>query len=801
MGIALLLIILLALLAGLFVKMLSLSERLNEIEFELRKVKQFGNLLDSLQRQLDVLKSRSSPDKQELQEPVKTPTAQREEPARSAPPPPAREEAVSVTPLPAQTVVPQFAEEPPRPSRTREEWEAFIGGKLLNRIGALALIIGIGLFLKHAFDENWISETVRVLIGVFVGILCLAGAYRTHSKGLKIFAQGLAGTGIAVLYLSVYASFSFYALVPQVTAFLLMSIVTMLALAVGFYYDSLAAALLGLFGGFLTPIMLSTGQSNEIGLFTYLALLNVGLLGLLLKKESWAILEPLSFVSTWILYAAWHAEYYQPEDLYLTIFFISLFWLLYYALDVFRVLRARPGLLLFHHLIAGANVTVFYVILYILLDKQYHEWMGLATILVGAVYLGTILLAGRRTELAVVTKARHLLGSMALLIVATAIQFHDFRTVIVWSIEAVALIWCGLHWRIRYVWQPATWFFGIVILKFLGTNGALQFEPIRQFTLFLSERTLTFVIVTATLAVGAWFMTKFRTPQNDETADWAKDALHFAWCVMLFALITVETNDYFRLQSLDQQSVVLDAIGYTRLMTLPVIWILCSAFLLWLGLRAEALTVVLSSLGILALAVILDAVRGISYEPITAFITLFNRRAASMLIVLIVMVVQTRMMLAHPDRWEWLRTTLGVLQVTIVVFLLLFFTAETRDYFESRMSALSISSPNTDISIPIDHLHNLQQLSLSGVWLLYSVALMAYGIWRSVRSVRIVAFVLFGITILKIFAYDLSFLETTYRICSFIGLGLILLAVSYAYQRYKTLIFGTTGEPERSPSA
>jgi uncharacterized membrane protein len=671
----------------------------------------------------------------------------------------------------------------------------------LNRIGALALIIGIGLFLKHAFDENWISETVRVLIGVFAGGLCLAGAYRTHSKGLNIFAQGLAGTGIAVLYLSVYASFSFYALVPQLVAFLLMALVTTLALAVGFYYDSLAAALLGLFGGFLTPIMLSTGHSNEIGLFTYLALLNVGLLGLLLKKESWAILEPLSFVGTWVLYAAWYTRYYQPEDLFLTIFFISLFWLVYYALDVFRVLRARTGFLLIHHLIAGANATIFTITLYVLLNKPYHEWMGLATIIVGAVYLGTILVAARRTEPAPIAKARYLLGSMALLIIATSIQFHDFRTVIAWSIEAVILIWCGWHWRIRYVWQVATWFFGVVILKFLATDGALEFDAIRQFTLFASERTLTTGVLTASLAIGAWLTTKLRGPENDETADWTKDALHFSWCAMLFALLTVETNDYFRLQGLDQQASVLDIIGYTRLMTLPVVWIFCSGFLLWLGIRAKALTIVITSLGFLSLAVILDAARGISYEPITAFTVLFNKRAASMIIVLIVMVVQARMMPARPENWEWLDRTLGILQVTIVVFLLLFFTAETRDYFENRIAQLWIASPGIDISTPVDHLHNLQQLSLSGVWLLYSVALMAYGIWRSVRSVRIVAFVLFGITILKIFVYDLSFLETTYRICSFIGLGLILLAVSYAYQRYRELIFGTPAQQQRPISS
>jgi uncharacterized membrane protein len=799
MAIVLLVIILLAVLVGLFVKVFSFNERLNQIEFDLRRVKQLGNLVDSLQREVAILKSHESLDKQESREPVKTPT-QAEKPAPVAPLPQAREDAVppSVT---ASLVTPQVALDLPRPSRTREELEAFVGGKLLNRIGALALIIGVGLFLKHAFDENWISETVRVLIGVLAGAICLAGAYRTHSKGLKIFAQGLAGTGIAVLYLSVYASFSFYALVPQVVAFLLMALVTTLALSVGFYYDSLAAALLGLFGGFLTPIMLSTGHSNEIGLFTYLALLNVGLLGLLLKKDLWALLEPLSFVGTWLLYVAWHTRHYQPEDLFLTIFFISLFWLLYYALDIYRVLRARTRFLLVHHFIAGANATIFYITLYVLLDKQYHEWMGFATLLLGAVYFGTILFAARRAEPSPITKARYLLGSMALLFIATSIQFHDFSTVIVWSIEAAVLIWCGWHWRIRYIWQAATCFFSVVFIKLLITDGALQFDPIRFFVPFISERTLTFAILTASLAMSAWFTTRFRASEYDETADWMKDALHFAWCAVLFTLLTVETNDYFRLQGLDQQSTMLDMIAYTRLMTLPVIWVLCSAFILWLGIRTELLTVVIFSLGVLALAVILDAARGISYEPITAYAALFNKRAASMLIVLVVMVVQARTMLDRPESWQWLHTAFGVLQVTIVMFLLLFFTAETRDYFENQMSTLSVSSPDADISIPLDHLHNLQQLSLSGVWVLYSVALMAYGIWRSLRNIRIVAFVLFGMTILKIFVYDLSFLETTYRICSFIGLGLILLAVSYVYQRYKELIFGTPGQQERSLSS
>ncbi|MCJ7784906.1 MAG: DUF2339 domain-containing protein, partial [Desulfobacterales bacterium] len=94
----------------------------------------------------------------------------------------------------------------------------------------------------------------------------------------------------------------------------------------------------------------------------------------------------------------------------------------------------------------------------------------------------------------------------------------------------------------------------------------------------------------------------------------------------------------------------------------------------------------------------------------------------------------------------------------------------------------------------LTRLTNLRHLSLSGSWLVYSIILMIIGIWRRIQRLRIIAIVLFGITILKIFIYDLSFLQALYRIFSFVGLGVMLLATSYLYQRYKTFIFGAASD-------
>jgi uncharacterized membrane protein len=290
--------------------------------------------------------------------------------------------AVSPTPptLPPSAPRPQpqpsLSLPPMPPSRTREEWEALIGGKLLNRIGAFALILGVGFFLKYAFDNNLISETLRVIIGFITGVLLLIGGARFHKKGLAIFAQGLIGAGISIFYLSVYASFNFYHLVSQPVAFVLMAMVTALTFLHGMKYDSLAVAVLGWAGGFLTPFLLSTGQSNEVGLFTYIATLNIGLLAILLKKDAWVILEPLTLAATYLIYFAWRDKYYDEEKLLVAAFFLTIFWGLFHGLDVFRIIKGATTFEKIRQAVAGANAFLYFVALYGIVDSPHHNWMS-----------------------------------------------------------------------------------------------------------------------------------------------------------------------------------------------------------------------------------------------------------------------------------------------------------------------------------------------------------------------------------------------------------------------------------------
>src|SRR5262245_43185319 len=263
-----------------------------------------------------------------------------------------------------------------RPSRTRAEWESLIGGRLLNWIGALAIIIGIGFFLGYGYQNNWISPALLVGIGGAAGFALLGGGDLSFRKGYRIFSQGLLGAGISILYLSVYASFNYFHLESQGTAFSLMCAVTVLTFVLAFRFDSLSVSLLGWAGGFLTPVLVSTGQSNEVALFTYISLLDAGLLAIVAFKENWVLLQPLTFVATCLMYIVWGERFYAPEDLSTTAIFLTISWGLFHALDVWEVIKCPQKSLEIREPVAILNGAFYYLAIYSIVETTHHNYLA-----------------------------------------------------------------------------------------------------------------------------------------------------------------------------------------------------------------------------------------------------------------------------------------------------------------------------------------------------------------------------------------------------------------------------------------
>ncbi|PYK68827.1 MAG: hypothetical protein DME45_05375 [Verrucomicrobia bacterium] len=172
----------------------------------------------------------------------------------------------------------RFGTTPPPPRKI--DWEQFMGAKMFAWIGGFALFLGVAFFVKYSFEHNLIPPELRVAIGFFVGIALVGGGLLLKRKENVITAQTLCATGILILYAVTFACrafyhFPFFGLIPT---FALMALITVAGFLLAVRMNALVVAILGIAGGFLTPVLLSTGQDNPLGLFGYIALLDIGLL-------------------------------------------------------------------------------------------------------------------------------------------------------------------------------------------------------------------------------------------------------------------------------------------------------------------------------------------------------------------------------------------------------------------------------------------------------------------------------------------------------------------------------------------
>lgn len=193
-------------------------------------------------------------------------------------------------------------------------WEQFMGVKLFAWIGGFALFLGVVFFVKYAFDHNLIPAEVRVTLGFLAGAGLLAGgAWLQRKRAYTVTAQTLCATGVLILYATTFAGHSFYHFFGTVPAFLLMTAITAAAFWLAVRFHALVVALLGLCGGFLTPVLLSTGEDNPLALFGYLALLDAGLIAVALRKR-WNFLTLLGATGTLLLQLAWVAEFFEARQ-------------------------------------------------------------------------------------------------------------------------------------------------------------------------------------------------------------------------------------------------------------------------------------------------------------------------------------------------------------------------------------------------------------------------------------------------------------------------------------------------------
>lgn len=228
------------------------------------------------------------------------------------------------------------------PSRETPSMETRIGSQWLSKVGILAVLVGVALFLKLAIDNHWIGPVARIVLGLVGGVAIFVGSEPFRRKGYAGFSSTLKGIGTGVLYLSLWASFSLYHLLPGVVAGLGMVVVTVGNGLLAWKRDSLVLAVYSMVGGLLTPFLLSNARHHEVALFAYLLLLSGGA-GVLAVARAWNGLMLMAFGGSALYAIVWAFAWYRAGEFTVTVVLAAVGFLLFALIPFAPGSRPSPS--------------------------------------------------------------------------------------------------------------------------------------------------------------------------------------------------------------------------------------------------------------------------------------------------------------------------------------------------------------------------------------------------------------------------------------------------------------------------
>jgi len=397
---------------------------------------------------------------------------------------------------------------PPMPGQPPQSLESRLGSQIFNMIGIFAIIVGTSWFLKWAIDNGWIGPAARVIIGLVAGIGLILWSETFRRKGMGAFSYSLKAIGSAVLYLSLWASFHYH-LLPASVALVAMVLVTAWNGFMAWSQDAELLAGYGLLGGFLTPLLLSTGGNHEGFLFTYVGAIDLATI-LLMRWKPWRRLLLPAFAATAVYFIGWYAEFFHRGFLTVwdsqsteTAVFILLFFAMFAAVSM-KGFRTRPienSEIVAPVLVPLANAAWVSLALYsVMQDSGLHTSLAWLMVALAALYLGLM-----RVQATAVASAMHLACAVVFLTVAIPLKASGHTLTTAWLVEGLVLYWAatrveaesGAPAKVLSILSLAGYCLGLLSLAFHWVwSGAVQD--------FFNANLGAAMIAVGTLAALAW---------------------------------------------------------------------------------------------------------------------------------------------------------------------------------------------------------------------------------------------------------------------------------------------------------
>jgi uncharacterized membrane protein len=418
-------------------------------------------------------------------------------------------ERMGVSTSPASTAAPakpSWQEKPTQPlepsllSRGVDEAVAwFKRGNPMARIGIVVLFFGGAFLARYAAESGFFPIEVR-LMGLAAGAMVLLGiGWRLREKN-RNYGLILQGGGIAVLYLTVFAALKLYQLIEPGFALPIMIVIALAAAVLSVAQNALVLAVIGFTGGFLAPILTSTGGGSHIALFSYYTVLNLGIFTIAWFR-AWRVLNLVGFIFTFGIAGTFRALSYQPEDLLSTDFFLLLFFVMYVAISVLFSLRQPPKLkgYVSGSLVFGLPVATF--ALHASLVSHLEFGLAWSALGFGLFYLALAiaLYLSRNPNLRLLAEAFAALGVMFASL-AVPLAFDEQTTAAMWAVEGAGLLWIGTR-QDRKLARA----FGALLQALAGVGFLIGMDSLQVERALLNSAWIGTVLLAGSgLASGLW---------------------------------------------------------------------------------------------------------------------------------------------------------------------------------------------------------------------------------------------------------------------------------------------------------
>jgi uncharacterized membrane protein len=660
--------------------------------------------------------------------------------------------------------------------------EKFIGENIINKIGIGILVLGIAFFVKYAIDQNWINEIGRTSIGVLAGGLLIGIAHRLH-QSFKAFSSVLIGGGLAVLYFTIAISFHEYKLFSQTSAFVIMVVITAFAVLLSIAYDRKELAILAIIGGFSTPFILSTGEGNYQVLFSYLLILNTGMLALAFKKN-WTAVTLTCYVFTILIFGGWIVSdclQFENHVHMPTLLFGAMFYLIFFLMGIIFNVKNNVRFRAAEISVLLSNTFLFYAAGMALLFYGGHStWQGLFTVTLGVINFLFAYFLYKRSDID--KNLVFLLIGLVLTFISLAapVQLEGNYITMFWAVEAVLLLWFSQKSGIELIRNTSLVIFGLMFISLLmdWINLYGDYSEVTMLEVVLNKPFITGIISLAAVfiyhkLISAETVTHFMWQRVE-----VKLLKQFTFMLMMlltYLVLLLEINYQMNSRVGYEQATNL-VLGIYNFLFIAIGWIIGRR-------QMTAKALYLFPVAVLFLMLI--------------YIGCYNES---------IITIRNDFLNQHPLAGIFFK--LHFLIFILALFAVNIFYRTTKDINEINFARASkwITALMAVylLSAELDHIvlwlsfkkdiyiaTIIQQIHKAGysvLWGCISFLLIRVGMKHKDRDIRIIALSLFTLTILKLFIFDIQGISEGGKILAFISLGILLLVVSFMYQRLKKLI-------------